>query len=107
MSNKLPFTITHQGGPIVNDAWIYSQSPKRGIILAEVDLSTKHAVTCGDGDTDSGPIVMIGSNEGTVHLAPGKENDLTELVFRTLSGWHIWCAHISRYTLRICFVRNS
>lgn len=108
---QIAVKIEVQGAVLVNHGLICARS--KNLLAVEVDLGTKYAeiaaVCDGDG---TAPSLMLCTSERTLHLAPKqpKEADTwTTISFPSLRlrGWNVWSAWIQRYTLRLCFRKES
>jgi hypothetical protein len=104
--------IQVQGEIVVNRAWaLISQEPdKPGIAAVEVDLATKYAdlmtysngiIQCGSEEKLSAPSLVLCANENTLHLHPSAFGPTT-IMLSEFKDWDIFCATVSRYSVRIC-----
>lgn len=90
------FEVTNAGGAIPNAAW--EEATSDSVKAVWLDMRTKHD-----------EVVAISMNENcvpSIYVQP-TSGSITEITFPELGGWDIWCAHCSRYTLRICFVKSQ
>lgn len=102
---KLNFKIETRGGPILNEGIVIAKG--NNILAASIDMESKRCEIDGETTDDNNcPVFMIGKNNDTLHLTKGKENEWTIISFPDLAGWDIFCSDISRYTMRVCFVKN-
>ncbi len=101
----IPIMIGMQGGVKVHEAY---QLTEDEIIAIEVNLSSKYCEIDCTTETDSGcPVVYLSGGEHGLNLRKGLEKEATEIVFSSLKDYSFFCGGVSRYTLRVCFVKKS
>ncbi len=105
MYKKTELKITRQGGPIANTAYVMTEGKDVAAVL--VDMESKRGEVLATGTDGEFPVIIIQGIEGSVHLTSGNEKESTEIVFPGFKGYDIWSANISRYNLRICFVKKE
>lgn len=104
--DKIKVKIAHQGAPIVNYGEIAEVG--KNIIGLYVDLKSKYcevdAMTTG---SDGICGVYIGTNEESIKLKEDVDrNEPTKIEFPEFKGWNVFAAHLGRYTLSVCLIRN-
>lgn len=104
MKIKTKIEITNQGGPIANDAYILEKGDRVAAVL--VDFETKYCEIFATGGNGENPNICIGCSENSLHYKEGLKDDITEISFPKFTGWNIFCAEFSRYSLYICFTKN-
>lgn len=109
MSKKNAFgeyRVIRQGAPIINSGNIIRKS--KNIVLLEIDLKSKYCeVDCLFKDDEGNFGIHIGTTKHSIHLNTGvKKDEPTVIEFSNSNGWGIYLANISRYTLRICLIRE-
>lgn len=97
--------ILKQGGPVFNLGRIKASGPS--LLAIEIDLGSKGCEVLCDLKTDEGAPLLVLDSVNAVHLGAGLELENTELSFPDYVGWSVFSAHISRYTLRICLIRDE
>ena len=109
IAKSIDFTVTHQGGVLVNTGYIEKESDS--IICAYIDLRSKYCEPCGVCDADDGPELMIGLSERS-EKACGSINTHNKdagivIKFTNHRGWSIFNATISRYTVAITLIKKN
>lgn len=99
--------VETQGGPVVNDAWIIHGSIEIGIACLDINLRSKHVEigAVSSGTSSEGPMVMLMKGEHSLHLHE-TASGATVIVIPDFIGWDIYCCESSRYTLRMCLVKE-
>lgn len=103
------FRVAQQGAPICNGAVICAEG--KDVVAISIDMKSKYCNV--DAIIDSYQIA-IGADEHSLHLKEGIDiktpekylEALTIVEFPRFKGWEIFCAHIARYTLRVCLIRE-
>lgn len=105
---NVALVIETQGAPQVNYAWISHGSVKCGCVCVEIDLKSKYitigAVASGSGKT--GPKLILLPNKDSLYLHKINQR-ATVVVLPEFVGWDIYCCESSRYTIRLCLVKET
>ena len=105
-AKMIEMVVIHQGAPKVNHAYI--EKGYEDMIAVGVDLRSKYCVVDAIGGDEECPEIFIGTTNESIDLNGNVDrNEPTLIKFPSLSGYRIWCDSISRYTLRICFIKKS
>lgn len=86
------------------DATVTVRARHDDILVFEVDIASKYAVVSGFGDYNDAPGIALGRDENT--LRTEELTGETIVSFPTLTGWSVWAACVSRYTLRVTMRRE-
>lgn len=95
-----------RGPVVVNNGFVY----KRGedIVAIDIDMNTKHPVLAGTGyGPDSVPSIYLAVDENSLHYNVSEKSNLTEIEFPEFEGWTVFSEAVSKYTLRVCLVRDG
>lgn len=105
-SKLLEMITTHVGAPRVNHAYVEKESDD--MIAVGVDLASKYCELDAYGEDENGmPNFYIGVNEESIYLNNAVDrNEPTVIEFPTIIGYNVWSVNLSRYTLRICFIKK-
>lgn len=95
--------VRMQGGIRVNSGFILEKS--NSVVAIGIDMASKRGDVTGIISEDNIPGLLLDANEASLHLQNGKENESTEISFPQYKGWEVYCASISRYTLKICLIK--
>ncbi len=99
--------ITYQGAPIVNPGVTYLKKYSDVVVL-EVDLKSKWCDILAHSVSENNcPVIIVYANERSINL--NKEVDRrmsTNIEFPEYKGWSIFLAEITRYTLRVCLIKD-
>ncbi len=100
--------IRTQGAPLVLDTPATIHRSTKDTLVFEVHLKSKDCIIDGlfGGDGEA-PGFYIYATEDSTNLKKGKElNECTGVEFPTLKGWGHFCADLSKYSLRVCFLKK-
>lgn len=97
--------ILKQGGPILNLGHI--KSSNANLVAIEIDLGSKSCNVSCDSKTEAGAPLLVIDGTNAIYLKAGLEHEDTEIALPDYVGWSVFSAHISRYTLRICLLRDE
>ena len=97
--------VTRQGGPILNYGYVVAAG--ENVVAIEVDMRSKRCEIMAESATGTGTPVIWLDGTNALHLEKGREKEATEVAFPEYDGWRIFSAHVCRYTLRVCFVRDE
>lgn len=97
--------VVNEGAIVVNHCSPY---PSSGIVALCIDLEQKYSEIVATGSTGEIPCIVIGANEHTIGFGKGADRSkTTEIEFPEFSGWFVFCAEISKYTLSVCLVKRE
>jgi len=103
---KLSVKVTKQGAPIVKDGHI-----KRicsDVALVEIDLISKYCEVDAAGGDDEPPTLYISPTEESDYLMEGADVGVVTIVeLPDFTGWDIYTAKITKYTLRVCLTKEA
>lgn len=97
--------IITQGGPILNEGRVVAHG--KNISAIEIDMHSKRCEIMAESKTEDGAPAIWLSGDNALHLKKGLEKKPTEVAFPGFKGWQIFSADVSRYTFRVCFVRDE
>lgn len=98
--------VVIQGAPVVNHASLHFRGDN--IAAIAIDLRSKYCEISGAGGMDNLPTLGIAASERSLLLDESQPRDTeTELAFPEFEGWQIWSAECSRYTAKVCLVRQE
>lgn len=103
----IKININHQGAPIVNCGFIKEAS--KNIVALEIDLKSKYcevqSVSGGEGEPCS--IFIVATRQSVSLNKNHKKYDPTEIEFTDFIGWDIFTCNLTRYTLKVCLIKNK
>ncbi|MEN6549968.1 MAG: hypothetical protein ABFE07_28325 [Armatimonadia bacterium] len=67
------------------------------VAAVTIDLTEKRMEVAATGSDEYVPLVDIDARPGAI----------TELLFPQFKGWDVWCAHVQKYHLAICFIKRE
>lgn len=100
--------ILHQGAPVINGASVREISKR--IIAIEVDMKSKYCDIDSyepGGDDEPCGLYIIANKESLNLNKKAKLNEPTYIQFPQFVGWSIFSANTSRYTVRVCLIKNK
>ena len=106
---EIPIKIRTQGAPLVSDTPVTIHRKTEDTLVFEVHLKSKDCVIDGlfGGDGEA-PGFYIYATEDSTNLKKGKDlNECTGIEFPALKDWGHFCADLSKYSLRVCFLKKS
>ena len=100
-------TIETQGEVLVNQGYVEAEG--ENVVALTIDLRTKRAEMMGSIWTSSDDLagVMLSAGPDTLHSDESKKGIPTEILFPDYPGYHVHCADVARYTLRVCLVKPT
>lgn len=108
LSNTIQLKIRTQGAPLVSDVPVTIYRSTEYTLVFEVHLKSKHCIIDGlfGGDGEA-PGFYIYATEDSTNLKKGKAtNECTGIEFPELKDWGHFCADLSNYSLRVCFLKK-
>jgi hypothetical protein len=101
----LQVEVVRQGKPVVDADASHVLAACRDLVAVEIDLKSKWC----EVNAVSGDEVWIGTTERSINLKEDSEEDLTCIRFPEFDQkiWAFFSQELSRYTLRVVFVRRS
>ncbi len=99
-------SITHQGAPLVNvDSVI--EKVCEDIAILTIDMRSKYCEILYCFSSSKCPAIGVCAGEYAIHLKEDvDEAESTDIELTKYKGWHIFVADMSRYTLRVCLVKD-
>jgi len=95
--------VTHQGAPLINADNVI-EKVNGNIALLTIDMASKHCEIMGHMDS----AIVVCANEYSIHLNKDVDrSEPTDLELTKYKGWRIFLSDVSRYTLRVCLVRDD
>lgn len=108
----LLFHIKTQGGPRIDTGTIVAEG--ENVVALSIDLHSKYCEVVWLGADEKGvPLIGLFRTERSLYLTRGKQDKITEIIFPTFAPdpdgktWQVWSADCSRYTLRVCLVKET
>lgn len=104
--NELIPIMVEKGEIIVNDAFYVRKG--EGVCAIGIDLASKYA-ECDiiSEDIDTCPVIYLSSSERTLSINKSLEGTPTRLILKTFQHWDVWAIDISKYTVKICLIKQS
>lgn len=98
--------IIKQGGPVLNGGFVTACGPD--IVAISIDMQSKRCCDLAYSQQDDGtPAIIILADKYSLYLKEGLEDQHTEIAFPEYTGFRVFLANVSRYTLDVCLVREE
>lgn len=106
MSDKLKMRVTNKGAVRVNFAYI--ERSGSAVSAVGIDLGSKWASVLGASVNQAGsPTIAFEATKRTTNLAQCIHIETpTEICLPQFKGWTVWSVECSRYTARVCLIKN-